>query len=127
MHAPASNPKQAQNKPKKPKQARKKPIHQHEKPKHLNISPSSRKQKANKKQTKKPKHLNIKYEINIISIRGMKMKGEIIPFEERTIRKTISFPMDLYNRVMEKLPHSQYATFSELVRDLVRRWVEEEN
>jgi len=54
------------------------------------------------------------------------MKDEIIPFEERTIRKTVSFPLDLYNRVMEKLRRSQYATFSELVRDLVRRWANDE-
>jgi len=54
------------------------------------------------------------------------MKDEIIPFEERTIRKTVSFPIDLYNRVMEKLPRSEYATFSELVRDLVRKWVNNE-
>jgi len=54
------------------------------------------------------------------------MKSEIISFEERTIRKTVSFPLDLYNRVMEKLPKSQYATFSELIRDLVRKWVNDE-
>jgi len=27
---------------------------------------------------------------------------------------------------MEKLPRSEYATFSELVRDLVRKWVNDE-
>jgi len=52
-------------------------------------------------------------------------KTETMSFEERTERKTISFPIDLLEKVYKLLPYSEYTTFSELVRDLVRKWVRE--
>lgn len=42
-----------------------------------------------------------------------------------TIRTSVSIPEKLYDSVRTKLVTSRYATMSELVRDLLRKWVEE--
>lgn len=47
-------------------------------------------------------------------------------YDERNIRVTVALPKLLHNTVTVKLKFSKYATISELIRSLLRGWVETE-
>jgi len=49
---------------------------------------------------------------------------EKTPYEKRTKRITFALPLNLYRQVANKLPYSEYTNISELLRDLLRQWVE---
>ena len=46
-------------------------------------------------------------------------------YRERTKRVTVGIPKTLHNTVTVKLQFSDYATISELIRDLLRKWTGE--
>jgi len=50
---------------------------------------------------------------------------ERIPYEKRSKRISFAMPKSLYIQVMAKLPNSGYTNLSELLRELLRQWVEE--
>ena len=52
------------------------------------------------------------------------MEGQ--DYTKRTKRITVGMPKTLHNTVVVKLKFSEYATISELVRDLLRKWTSEE-
>lgn len=45
-------------------------------------------------------------------------------YEERTVRVTVAIPKALHNQVIVKLQFSGYTTKSELIRDLLRQWMD---
>jgi len=45
---------------------------------------------------------------------------------EETKRISVAIPRSLYDSVLHKLGGSQYATISELVRDKLRTWLDED-
>ena len=47
-------------------------------------------------------------------------------YDERTKRVTVGVPKQLHNTILVKLQFSSYATVSELIRDLLRKWANEE-
>jgi Arc/MetJ-type ribon-helix-helix transcriptional regulator len=49
---------------------------------------------------------------------------EKTPYEKRTKRVTFAMPLTLYRQVMNKLPYCEYTNLSELLRELLRQWLE---
>jgi Arc/MetJ-type ribon-helix-helix transcriptional regulator len=47
------------------------------------------------------------------------------PYEKRSKRITFAIPKSLYVQVMTKLPYTGYTNISELLRELLRQWVQE--
>lgn len=47
-------------------------------------------------------------------------------YEKRTKRITFAMPKSLYIQVMAKLPYTGHTNLSELLRELLREWIEKD-
>jgi len=45
-------------------------------------------------------------------------------YEEKYRRITVALPKTMYLQIKRKLPHSNYGSMSDLVRNLLRTWIE---